>query len=330
MARWGLFEDPAATDLPNVGRSTFLLCRKSDRTRVLLKAPRANAAIAVAREAGALSDVVHMLAGRPASLKIPGVLGDDPQAGVLAIEWFERAENLLTYHGRTRRFGHVLARQIGRAVAFVHRLSHPDEHGRYKSLGRQQVESIKTLLYISPRQYAELSTASIQLYSAIHQEGPAMQALFEMMTPSDRECLLHGDLKQANILRLEDGRLAFVDWELASWGDPARDLGNLLACYVLGWLVPAAERPAITQGTLRSYWQTLLGAYRAARGRRFALEADFETRMVKWCGLALLYGAYAATLSDASYPRRARSIAQHAFAFLREPERWSEAIFGAA
>ena len=61
----------------------------------------------------------------------------------------------------------------------------------------------------------------------------AFRSLAESWDPSG---LIHGDVRGDNVLRLTEGSLVFVDWELAGLGDRRWDLGSLLGMYLFAWL----------------------------------------------------------------------------------------------
>lgn len=66
---------------------------------------------------------------------------------------------------------------------------------------------------------------------------------------AQRECLVHGDFKLANMIVAPDGELAAVlDWELAAVGDPLLDLAWLL----VSWTAPGDDRTWITEPPTRA------------------------------------------------------------------------------
>lgn len=72
-------------------------------------------------------------------------------------------------------------------------------------------------------------------------------------------CLVMGDLWPASVLPRPDG-LRLIDWEFATYGSPAQDVGHLVAHLVLLGLT---NEPA--QGAIEAF----LTAYRAGLGSRF-------------------------------------------------------------
>ncbi|MFB2979616.1 phosphotransferase family protein [Microseira sp. BLCC-F43] len=81
------------------------------------------------------------------------------------------------------------------------------------------------------------------LYQRYSSLGEAVAELKDAWHPC---CLTHNNLKLNNILihkdwerspkQLDEGMLRLIDWERCAWGDPAFDLGTIIASYLQLWL----------------------------------------------------------------------------------------------
>jgi aminoglycoside phosphotransferase (APT) family kinase protein len=124
-----------------------------------------------------------------------------------------------------------------------------------------------------------------------------------------RQCLIHGDLWSKNLLVRRGEPVAVVDFEGVCYGDPAFDLGTLIAAA----LVPALDRPALLSGAL-AFTSELLHFWASACGseawcsevlpRTFHATATFLA--------ARAFGPFAYSLTDAGGQRiagLARSLA---------------------
>jgi aminoglycoside phosphotransferase (APT) family kinase protein len=69
-------------------------------------------------------------------------------------------------------------------------------------------------------------------------------------------CLIHGDLRRENVMVDEAGRLRVIDWDLSGGGDPAWDLGSLVAQLVLE---PARQSLALGRGSALDAWSAETG-----------------------------------------------------------------------
>ena len=123
-----------------------------------------------------------------------------------------------------------------------------------------------------------------------------------------RHCLIHGDVKLSNLLVQQDARtnaplqLILLDWETASAGDPAWDVGSafqLILWHALHSVfntddeMPSADPREAFANRLALYRPEILAfltAYRAAT----AVEADdaLFVRSATWCGARLIQSAY--------------------------------------
>jgi Phosphotransferase enzyme family len=76
--------------------------------------------------------------------------------------------------------------------------------------------------------------------------GELNQKVLDLISNSCRFCMTHNDLRLSNIISAhfssqeldirEDSIIQFNDWGHANWGDPAYDLGSIIANYLLLWL----------------------------------------------------------------------------------------------
>ncbi|MBI3181733.1 MAG: phosphotransferase [Myxococcales bacterium] len=331
LRAWGLSPEEREAP-PAASKNRTLLCRKGPR-KVLVKISDGPANVGVVREGAILELLSPLSEEKRFPLIVPRLLAFDRALGLLAVEWLSPSETLHSYHRRTRRYGAALARQLGRAVAFLHRESHERPHAFAVRDGfSQDSDLLECFLRMRPDFYARLSRAGIAFFSEVQSDTEAtaaLQGLSDLQESGEGACLLHGDLKQANLLRVPKGggcALALVDWELSIWGDPARDLGSLLADYALGWLAPEHRSEAITQRQLQALAREVLLAYR--KERRHRLGGDFSQRLVRWTAVALLFYVYGMTHYEGEFSERAKSLTRYAVHMLASPERWPAKLWG--
>ena len=93
--------------------------------------------------------------------------------------------------------------------------------------------------------------------SPVHQL--ALNWLRDNINPNSKQCLVHGDFRNGNLLVVESGLSAVLDWELAHVGDPAEDLGYLCANV---WRFGISDKPV---GGFGAY-EDLLNGYRSVMG----------------------------------------------------------------
>ena len=140
------------------------------------------------------------------------------------------------------------------------------------------------------------------LYEAFEDPHPVFDLAFRWLDerrPQARQpCVVHGDFRMGNVLVDSEGLAAVLDWELAYFGDPAFDLG---------WLVARAWRfgGAGEVGGIGSRSE-LLDAYQANGGEAVTLD---ELRW--WEMLACLrWGVVTMAMVDDHRRGRKRSLEQ--------------------
>ena len=291
-------------------RNPTLRCRDRRGARVFVKA-------AVRDDPGVAHErvVLGLLQGLS---PVPRVVHSTK--GMLALQWIEG--RTLWNVRRARRQDPSAA--IGEALA------------RVQLGGRAAVAAFtvrgdlcERMLWTSPALYASLGPASLALFRQV-QANPqviaSLTALLEGET-AERALLVHGDLRQPNIM-VHGKKITFVDWELCGLGDPARDLGSLLAEDVRAWLLPRDEAELQTRAQLKRHAGALLeGWERTVAALGHAAAEDHRARVIGWTGEALLRAAYTIAHHEAQLPQ---PIVDAAIAMLESPREWSEELLGAS
>jgi tRNA A-37 threonylcarbamoyl transferase component Bud32 len=335
LAQWGLVREDDSPLTPAASKNRTLICRHGRTKRVLVKlADGPPLHSGVVREGEVLSRLGPLVRGK-CPLALPRLFAFDRALGLVAVEWLLESETLHSYHRRTRRYGAGLSRQLGRAVGFLHRVSNqqPDAFGPRADLGEES-DLLECFLRMRPDFYARLSLAGIDLFSSVQSDGGAVTGLQRLseVGPLGEAVLLHGDLKQANLLKVTQGStssLVLLDWELSAWGDPARDLGGVVADYALGALAPERDNEVLHPPELRRTLGAFIQAYARERGRGFTCDAPFEQRVARWAGAALLFYVYGMTHYEGELSERGRALVDHAVHMLSEPEQWPALLWGA-
>jgi hypothetical protein len=174
---------------------------------------------------------------------------------------------------------------------------------------------------LTPDIFLRVRRDGLKFY-VLYQRAPELSNAIADLEESYRACcLIHNDLKFANILLLrywsqwslpslpalpdqlsfpgEGGILRLIDWEQWVRGDPALDLGALVAEYLRLWLksLPlssdlatgaALELAAVPLETLQPSMGGLLEAYLAQFPAILREFPDFSERVIRFAGLGLL------------------------------------------
>ena len=183
------------------------------------------------------------------------------------------------------------------------------------------------------------------LYQRYDSLGQAIAHLSETLTPC---CLTHNDLKLNNILlhyqwaqsdSSEQPPLRLIDWERSGWGDPAFDLGMLVASYVQIWLSnlvvsqslrieDSLRLATIPLEQLQPSMAALVGAYCRSFPEICGDRPDFLTQVVQCAGLALIQHIQATIQYQKSFGNAGICMLQVAKSLLCRPDPSLPTVFG--
>lgn len=336
LAGLGLVRDPTITSPPPSKNRTVVCKVKNGKKRVLVKIADGPGNVGVLREGSVLERVEPLSRSPRSPLHLPHVYAFDPAHGLLGLEWIPNCETLHHFHRRSGEYPALVAEQVGNALGYLHRSSREGRaHYALADTFRDDSDLLECFLRMRPDFYARLSTAGIDFFASVQADAQAMTGLQALSTQQLREsenALLHGDLRQANLLRVtktpKATSIVYLDWELSFWGDPARDLGSLLSDYVMGWIAPEHRSEVLARPVLETFAHALLGAYAAAREPGFKLDDDFQQRVVRWIGTALLISVYGISHYEQHLDARALGVARQAREMLGKPSEWPSVLWG--
>jgi aminoglycoside phosphotransferase (APT) family kinase protein len=222
--RWVLRRDPPGSESLVPMRGEFELIRRAADAGVPVPEP-----VAFEPDGGRLGTAGMLIAFVDGTSVAPRILRRDEYEGA---------------RGR-------LPRQLGAALAEIHRLTTADVDG---------------ILPPSPDDpaLAQISEWERQL-DGIGEALPAVELGLRWLRanapPPASPRLVHGDFRLGNFIIAEDGLAAVIDWELAHLGDPAEDVGWLC---IRSWRFGNDDRPVAGLGSLEEF----LEAYEQAGGER--------------------------------------------------------------
>lgn len=176
--------------------------------------------------------------GRPIAAHVPDVL-DEPADGVLVLELLESAVGLPQIHSEAgadpepAAVGHA----VGRVLALLHEAPGDGWAG-------DALPPVFALARPGIALYRSLSGANLACLAAAQDAGTC-DLLDELARDWEPSVLTHGDVRLANVMvdrpRSDAPHVWLVDWELAGAGDPAWDLGCLLAHHLSLWLLSISD-----------------------------------------------------------------------------------------
>ncbi|MFM5891795.1 MAG: phosphotransferase family protein [Dolichospermum sp.] len=164
---------------------------------------------------------------------------------------------------------------------------------------------IQGLPSINPETFGIIPTEALQFHLLYQRYETLESAIADLAYQWQPCCLTHNDLQLNNILvhsrwqQLDNCLIKLIDWEACGWGDPAFDLGTLLASYLRIWLSSLIVDPTlkleeslnlamIPLEILQPSILALIRAYLNAFPIILEHYQDFIIRVIKFTGLALI------------------------------------------
>jgi hypothetical protein len=292
---------------------------------------------------------------------LPEIIHVDAEHAIAVFNYLSSYRDLAEFHTKGNLFPTAIASSLGATLAIIHRATW--NHQEYRDFFFQNQEnlpiykafaSIHRLERIEPEVFGLVPADSLKffaLYQRYDSLGKAIAELTSAMIPC---CLTHNDLKLNNILLQNDWEqllsksepsknsiIRLIDWEHCGWGNPAFDLGMLIASYLQIWLNSLVISPAIELETslanaliplaqLQPSLAALAEAYFDNFPEIVESRPDFLRRVVQCSGLALIQHILAALQYRKTFGNTGICMLQVAKSLLCRPEQSISIIFGTA
>jgi serine/threonine protein kinase len=244
---------------------------------------------------------------------IPELLHFDPDNSILIVKYLADYCDLSKFYTKEGQFPISIARSIGQLLATIH--SQTFQQVEYYNFltnvpisvgaSASAIDLIRRLTWITPEVFQMMPPECLQFFK-LYQRFPSLaQAIDDLGRSIFPCCLVHNDLKINNILldlqweQPTSKLIKLIDWERASWGDPAFDLGCILGSYLEIWLdglivsnslsindsLQLATTPLeLLQPSLFNLVQAYLENFPSI----IAARPDYLDRSIQFAGLALI------------------------------------------
>jgi thiamine kinase-like enzyme len=246
------------------------------------------------------------------------VLHFNENASILVFNYLNDYRDLVDFYAKENVFPSEIAASIGTVLATIHRATldrqnYQDFFSQYEGLSTNPTPNfVYGLDRISPEVFASVPADGIKFFTLYQRYDSLGKAIAELTHAFDPCCLVHNDLKLNNILLhlnweqalgeaepANQSIVRLIDWERSAWGDPAFDLGTLIASYMQLWLsslvvsttisIEESLRMAvISLEQLQPSIAALVDAYLKQFPEILTRRPDFLLRVVQFAGLALI------------------------------------------
>ncbi|OYD91872.1 LPS biosynthesis choline kinase [Nostoc sp. 'Peltigera membranacea cyanobiont' 210A] len=243
----------------------------------------------------------------------PLVVHFDEENSILVRSYLNEYLELATLYHKNEIFPQEIASAIGTTLAGLHRATYNRREYRDFMATAPQGEfrygfynPAQGVGPIGPEIFGTVPTDALKFYVLYQQYESLESAIADLAYSWNPCCLTHNDLKLNNILvhsrweQLDNCLIRLIDWEACSWGDPAFDLGTLLASYLEIWLKSLVVDPTIELEEslhlaltpleiLQPSIIALIRAYINAFPMILEYRSDFISRVIQFAGLALIH-----------------------------------------
>ncbi|BAY25755.1 aminoglycoside phosphotransferase [Calothrix sp. NIES-2100] len=237
----------------------------------------------------------------------------DEDNSILVRNYLSDYQELGDFYQKTDIFPDEIAQAIGTTLAALHRATFNRREyrdfmttapkGQFRYHFYNPAQGIGS---ITPEIFGIIPTEGLKFYTLYQRYESLESAIADLAYEWNPCCLTHNDLNLTNILvhsrwqKLDNCLVRLIDWEACAWGDPAFDLGTLLASYLQIWLsslvvdssleLEESLRLAVTPlEILQPSILALIRSYLNAFPMILEYRRDLILRVVQFAGLALIH-----------------------------------------
>jgi hypothetical protein len=274
---------------------------------------------------------------------------------IIIFKYLTDYSDLSLFYAKENRFPPEIATAIARVLAIIHRATYNNLTYRDFLAQKQEdkIGSSKTILTagldrITPEIFGIIPMDGLKFYALYQRYDSLGKAIADITSTYTPSCLTHNDLKLNNILLHNDWEqnsnrqtslIRLIDWERGSWGDPAFDLGAMVASYLQLWLSSlvvsqsiaieeALQLAMIPLDKLQPSLAALINNYFAEFPDILEHRPDFLKRVVQAAGLSLIDQILAMIQYQKTFNNTGICMLQVAKSLLCRPEQSIPSIFG--
>ncbi|MBD6615949.1 phosphotransferase [Komarekiella sp. 'clone 1'] len=282
----------------------------------------------------------------------------DVENFIIVFNYFKDYRDVADFYSRENIFPITIATAISATVALIHRLTldRRDYQEVFESstevFNNPAFEMIHSLKRLTPEIFGSYPADALKFFVLYQRYSSLEQAIAELSNAIKPCCLIHNDLKLNNILLANSWEeivsqtslpansiIRLIDWEKSNWGDPASDLGTLIASYLQIWLYGLITSKTIAieeslhlattslellQPSIIALVNTYLSNFPEILERR----PDFLLRVVQFSGLALIQAILATLQHQKTFDNTEICMLQVAKTLLCRPEQSIQTVFG--
>ncbi|WP_088888836.1 T3SS effector HopA1 family protein [Leptolyngbya ohadii] len=306
---------------------------------------------------------VHQLLQTHTNLKsllpfVSEMIHFDEDHAIAIVNYLSDYGDLDDFYTQHKTFPPAIAAALGRTLAVIHQATLDQSiYQHFLEEGEPEAITLDLRLetQLTPEELAQISEEGLKFYALCQRYESLNQAIVQLQACQEPCCLTHQDLKFNNILlhqnwescglegtnnsSPDDSPIRLIDWEKWAWGDPASDLGMLIAGYLKIWLKSLMLRSGI-EIHLALQWAgmpleelqpsivALVQAYLAAFPGILSRFPQILPRTMQFTGLALIESLQAKLHYREPFGNTEIGMLQVAKTLLCAPEQSIPTVFG--
>ncbi|OUC15240.1 MAG: hypothetical protein B0A82_07765 [Alkalinema sp. CACIAM 70d] len=260
---------------------------------------------------------------------VPEILHFDAENSILVLPYFKHHQDLNQFYKQSQYFPPHIAAAVAKALATVHQITLDQQdyrdflrHHSQFAMDQPIKQGIDRWGKLDPEALGTMTQDAIKFFMLYQRYASLEEAITSVQHAFTPCCLTHNDLKLDNLLlnleclqdsceqpvlplssaersSRQDPVIRLIDWEQWSWGDPAFDVGTLLASYLRIWLNSIPINTVMNMDTalgfavyplevLQPSMVLLIQTYCQQFPEILQKFPDFLVRVMQFMGLALI------------------------------------------
>jgi hypothetical protein len=282
----------------------------------------------------------------------------DPKFSIIIFKYLSDYCDLEDFYEQNNLYPDLIAEQLGLVIAKIHSSTLDREEYQHFLLSKTNQANknpnfLVGLTRLSPKIFSDVTYDNLKFFKLYQRYESFEQAIAHFQTQYQSRCLMHNDLKFNNILlnhqwqqilaNPEDKAfnpiIRIIDWEKSTWGDPAFDVGRIIASYLDQWLSSLTINTDIELETalnlantplqdIQPSINTFIKAYFRNFPEILSTYPNFVTHFIQFTGLALLEQIQVRIADHKPFGNIGVCMLQVAKNLLCFPEKSLAAIFG--
>ncbi|MGJ5674937.1 MAG: phosphotransferase [Nostochopsis sp.] len=281
----------------------------------------------------------------------------NPNDSIIIFNYLNDYWDLEDYYAQEQDLHTVIVEKIGEVIATIHNKTFEhDDYKKYLFADSQEIDIKPNFLHglerIRPGIFAQVTSDNLKFFKLYQRYESFGEAIAKLKTAYQPCCLIHNDLKLNNILLNNQWRqslantdgsassmIRVIDWEKCTWGDPAFDLGIIIASYLNIWLssliistdidlVTALQLATTTLEHIQPSINALIKGYFRKFPEIIDTYPDFLTKVMQFTGMALLEKIQVKIHYHEPFGNGSVCMLQVAKTLLCEPEQSLSIVFG--